>query len=103
MAQRKKKQPGPGRGGKREGAGRPKRHSDGFLRTTLIAPPDLISSVDVLCASLTRHSGRIMKRAELLRAAAKAIIEAHDDGDLDLTGCLTEEQVYQVIRERLRG
>jgi hypothetical protein len=86
------------RGRKKTRRGRPRVHSQSWSRVTVVLYDRQIVRLDRLAANIRRETGKVLKRAALIRG----VIDALFDSEVDVTSVGSEQELRVCLAEHLR-
>lgn len=75
----------------------PAPRQEATAKVTVLLTPSQIDFLDELCLSIRKHSGRSLRRTEVVRA----LVEALRSMNIDLRNVDSEEQLHDAILHRL--
>ena len=78
--------------------GRPRLHSEAWSRVTVVLYDRQIVRLDRLAADIRRETGKVLKRAALIRSVIDALL----DSEVDVTSVGSERELRVRLAEHLR-
>ena len=82
----------------KQGRGRPIEHKEGWSKVTVVLLDKQIHWLDQLASNIRLNTKAALSRAELIRAAISAI----EESDIDLSNIGSEQEIKNILLEKLR-
>lgn len=80
------------------GPGRPPVHHEDYTKISVVLMNRQIIALDELAVSMRKQTGVVLRRAEIIRALADALI----DSDIDISGATEEADLRMILTAALR-